>query len=630
VKRFPQFAVGPYRPIYLWGGPGTVRMNRLKFMNVTVDQVAHHEVHSPAAADRVLNQMRCNWVHLTYDWGFPPEVEQEDWDSFEQGAAAYHQAGSQVFAYIQSANCVYDGSYRQKDWYALDPRGRKITYFTYGGRYIACMGNPDWRQHLREMVRGALERGADGIFLDNLFHGSQPYSLWGAWLGAAGCYCARCRDQFREDTGQSMPVGLQPVTRAVAGYLRWRAEQVTSLVAELGAYADQLRPGTPISANDFDPVLRNSYLIYGIDLDSLAQVQDITMIENYGLARYDGGRLPRLVNNALTIRTARVLVGGAAHLSVLSYDVGIGFDDVYPLRRYHQGIAEAAACGTSMTTKGTEYHDGTQMSVLSAARYGRIQAAIGQYHSWLEANAGVFDDRRINLAPVALLFPGEPLWLRWQELAPVYFGAGQVLTHGGIPWRVVRPGDPLEGVQALLAFEDLDTVGWEQTTPPTILVSRLPGWSLRRPGAVARNNLLRGVVGFVARAGFKAYSDLRLARHLLDRLGMPKVVTQSPLYSVPGESARNTLLGALPKPIFPRVRSEKPVLIEIWRAGDRQQVHLVNYDSAPQAVQVDFGSPVAAQTLSPDGAEGSEYRGDRLELLLDVYQILLLNVAAGK
>ena len=39
-----QFSIGHYRPIYIWGGPGTIRMNRLKFMNVQVDEFVHNEV----------------------------------------------------------------------------------------------------------------------------------------------------------------------------------------------------------------------------------------------------------------------------------------------------------------------------------------------------------------------------------------------------------------------------------------------------------------------------------------------------------------------------------------------------------------------------------------------------------
>ena len=104
------FRVGPYRPIYLWGGPGTIRMNRLKFMNQPVDEEAHHQAHKLDGAKRVLEDLYCNWVHLMYNWGFPPEVEQEDWDDFKRAVQIYHEQDSQVFAYIQTSNCVFGNS----------------------------------------------------------------------------------------------------------------------------------------------------------------------------------------------------------------------------------------------------------------------------------------------------------------------------------------------------------------------------------------------------------------------------------------------------------------------------------------------------------------------------------------
>ena len=99
-SRNSPFKIGTYRPIYLWGGPGTIRMNRLKFLDVEVDETAHNEVHAPEGAQIVLDELYCNWVHLTYNWGFPPEVEAEDWDAFEQGAKVYHALGRRLSALI--------------------------------------------------------------------------------------------------------------------------------------------------------------------------------------------------------------------------------------------------------------------------------------------------------------------------------------------------------------------------------------------------------------------------------------------------------------------------------------------------------------------------------------------------
>ena len=49
---------------------------------------------------------------------------------------------------------------------------------------------------------------------------------------------------------------------------------------------------------DFDPVLRDSYLLYGIDLEALAKKQDIVMIEGFGLPLWEEQPKPRLANGA--------------------------------------------------------------------------------------------------------------------------------------------------------------------------------------------------------------------------------------------------------------------------------------------------------------------------------------------
>jgi hypothetical protein len=231
---------------------------------------------------------------------------------------------------------VYSGSFVEKDWYALSSKGKKIYY--YSGRYMTDWTHPEWIQHLKDLARGALERGADGIFFDNMWYGEEPNGLMGAWLGGAGCYCERCRSLYREETGREIPEKIFPDREEVADYLRWRANRVTAVMQELADFIHTLDPNVPISANDYDVTMRNSYLTYGIDVEALSKVHDIIMVENFALPRWDEAPKPRLANNALTIRNTRAFVRDRAHLSVLSYDVGIGFDPVYPPRRHQQGI----------------------------------------------------------------------------------------------------------------------------------------------------------------------------------------------------------------------------------------------------------------------------------------------------
>jgi hypothetical protein len=615
------FQIGRYRPIYLWGGPGTIRMNRLKFMNQPVNEAAHHEVHQPQGAQRVLEHLYCNWVHLMYDWGFPPEIERQDWDDFGRAATIYHRMGSQVFAYVQTSNCVYAGSFRQKDWYARDHRGGKVYY--YSGRYMACLTHPEWQEHLKEIIRGAIERGADGIFFDNLWHGEMPIALFGAWLGAAGCHCTRCKAQFLEFSGYPIPTRIRSDDPVVSVYLRWRAGQVTQLIAGMAEYADQLQPGTPVSANDYDIIMRNTYLVFGQEPRDLARVKRVTMVENFALPRWDGWASQRLANNALTIRNSLPLIG-EAHLSVLSYDVGIGFDGVYAPRRYQQGIGEAAACGASMTIKGTEYYQDGQHTTLTPAEFAPVHQAIGAYNRWLEAHADGYQ-RRKNAAPVGLLYPAEKLWLSWGRLAPVYLGACQALLVEGIPWRVVTTPQELAGLKALLVFtpDGLEGLSLPPDLEP-IYVPELDGWAPPPESLAARTPALRALLAWIAHGLMNAYMGSKLARRIFDGLGLPRLITQTALFRVPPQEARRGLVAALPQGITPRLESPEPALIEVWEQDGCLQVHLVNYAAQAQVVKLYFSRRVNARALSPDRDDPSVYSGEILDVLLDIYKVLLV------
>ncbi|WP_322798793.1 hypothetical protein [Thermoflexus sp.] len=611
--RHDELSIGRHRPIYLWAGPGTIRMNRLKFMGAPVDVEAHLEAYTEAGAQRVAEELGNNWAYLTYNWGFPPEIEQEDWETFEKAAAIYHQRGIRVFAYIQTSNAVFDGSHRARDWFAQDPRGRPIYYYT--GRYMTCWLHPDWLAHLRDRIRDAIARGADGIFFDNPWHAAQPLLFARMWLGPAGCYCPRCRRAFQQATGLEIPRSLEPEREEAARlYLRWRAQQVTDTLTALADYARSLRPDIVISANDFDAVMRPSFLIYGIDLAKLARVQDILMIEDYGLPRWDGDRL---VNNALTLRTARALAGETP-LSTLPYDRGIGFDGVYPPRRFQQAIAEAAACGAILVIKGTEFVEGGTFTVLTAPRYAEQRRAIGTYQRWLADHAALYEGRE-NCAPLALLHPGDALWAEWTRIAPLYFGAAQTLLDAGIPWRVVRSPDEAMDARVLVSVQPPSGVAgfhgrW-------IVLSELRGWRDlgrgERPIAPAVRRVLEGIgLGL-----YRAYFRSRLARRWMDRLQMVHFFVQSPYFQLPPASLRQELLAAI-GPIAPRAIASQPVLIEVWRRGSEEQIHLVNYGATEQEVEIQFPSGRSGRWISPDGGAGA-FEGDRIRLRLDVYAVLI-------
>lgn len=615
--------IGNYRPIYLWGGPGTVRMNKLKFMDVRNDVQVHLDAHKPQGAKCVVDDLYCNWIHLMYDWGFPAEVEVEDWESFRDGAQTYHDLGHKVFAYIQSSNCVFDGTHIQQDWYARNAAGNKTHYFTFDRRFMACLAHPAWQEHIRSLVKGAIERGADGIFLDNLFQGEYPMSMFGAWLGTTGCHCENCQRTYYERSGEHIPTRLVENDPNLQQYLEFRASQVTQLVDMVREYANQLQPGTPISCNDFDPILRNSYLNYGIDISKLANVQDIVMIENFGLPLWTPTPQPRLANNALTVRNARVMVKNNAHLDVLSYDVGIGFDPVYSPRQYQQGIAEASALGVTMTTKGTEYHDGTQMTLLTDPQYAEVHQAIGRYHRWLEQNTYIYA-QRTNVSPIGVAFPGNTLWIHWLRLAQNYFDVQQTLTTNGLPWQIVDLNDGVDPIIDTLIVISPQLISQipSDYNGKVIKTYELPSWQPSEASRIATHPTGNRLITFVLNTLMKAYTVNRFFRWFFDKLQLAKTFTQSPFYFIPPQAKQDELLSELSGDMDPSVSAQEPVLIDYWSQGGNHQIHLVNYSTAPQQVTISLPWEGSTTLITPDEETTLEISGQNAVLMLNIYAII--------
>ncbi len=593
-----EFRIGNYRPINLWAGPGTIRMNRLKFMQVDVDEKVHFDAHQSSGAELVVKQLYQNWIHLTYSWGFPPEVEQEDRKSFETAAHAYHQQAAKVFAYIQSSNCVYAGSFIKKDWYARTPKGKKVYY--YSGRYMTCFQNNDWINYLKDRISDAINRGTDGIFFDNLWYGLQPNSLFDTWLGGAGCYCKICQQTYLNEIGSPLPTFIDLQKKEVRDYIEWRAKKMTSVFRQLSSFARSLKPDVVIGANDYDPVMRPVKLIFGIDFEALAPIQDVTMIENFALTNWVEEPEKILVNNALKVRSSQSFLSAKKHLSMLSYDVGIGFDPVYPTRRILTAMAEAAALGCSMTTKGTEYHDGEKMTLLTAPEYSDQQKAIGDFHRWLETNQSIYQSQRQRIAEIGILHPGDLLWQKWQQIAPIFFAVQQTLLANGIPWKVIQNLNEVDDLQQIIIFDEQSLPQLEPSDLKIINAMTLQSWVYKSQSFLDHKPVLRSAVSGIGDQLIRMYHGNKFMRKLMDWLGMSKLVTHTPFFKLPDEPFQNELINLISIEKF-RVFSEHPVLIDVWENNQSGfNIHLVNYHTHNQTIKLKIPEKTYIKILYPE------------------------------
>lgn len=632
----PSLGVGHHRPVYFWAGPDTVRMNRLKFMDQPVNQDVHLQAHTPQAAHR-LAEAGFNWAYLMYNWGFPPDEDQAQRESFHQAVECFHQAGIRVLGYVQLSNCAYTGAYKERDWYAVDPWGNPIYYYT--GRYMICWHHPQWRDQLRERVRGVLEAGADGVFLDNPWMGLHALSLAGTWVTGAGCYCDRCYTAYAEVAdGAPIPRRLDPSDPGTRHYLAWRVDVVWDLVDELARYAHSLRPEALVVENVYDAINRNHFADFGVDLRRAAQVSDLVMIEDHSLPRLVSEDV--LINNAITCKGAQAW-SGSTPVTTDPYIEGIGFDPVYTPRQFRRAVAEGAACGTATVVKGTEFFDARDggFTLLTGEPFAAERRALGRIHRWLEGHADLYQDRR-EASPLAIYFPYVTLPFDWRYAAPITFAACQALLVEGVPFRIVGPGE-WDDVEVLVVppardgglaqrLSDFVAAGGRAVALGEARPGAQLAWARARsgPSLLQRHDALRAAVGRVAMLLFRSYFTSRTVRRLLDGMGITQRVLQgsaegNPLYAVPPAGERAALLDAIDPPPLPRATAPRPVLIEWWRKDGVDQLHLVNYDDAPQEVSVELPWRVRARALSPDREEVPALEGARFQLPLDVYTVLL-------
>jgi hypothetical protein len=259
-------------------------------------------------------------------------------------------------------------------------------------------------------------------------------------------------------------------------------------------------------------------------------------------------------------------------------------------------------------------------TLLTAGQFAPEREGIGQMHCWLAKCADLYQNRR-NVAPVGLLYPDEGLWQSWHQVAPRYFGIGQALLAAGVPWRVVTAEDDWSGLDVLYC---LDRAPVREPIPSglrIVSVSDLAGWEPPPPSFLARHKIARSAASWVAGRLFQTYFRSRLARRLVDGLGLVHFFWQTPLFRLPPAPTRQALVAELGKRPHPRVTAEAPVLVELWRQGDKLQLHLVNYASEPQPVKVDLGQSISGRAVSPDNPT-VEFTHRTLDVLLDVYTVI--------
>jgi hypothetical protein len=609
---------GLVRGVYLWAGQATVDLNRVKFPDMEVDEAAHHHALTPAAAEE-LASVGFDFAFLSMNWGFPPEREARHWREYRRAVASYHEKGLRVLGYVQSSNCVAVGSYCERDWFALTPRGNRITYFR--NRLMTCWNHPDWIAEVEAHAVRAVEAGADGVFFDNIWMGSPAWSLGETVAGFAGCACVRCRDAFRHATGCAIPTRLSddPVVRSA--YVRWRGEVAATRLRDWADAARAARPGTLAVANVNDAMLRDVRSLLGIDLERLQGALDMLLVENIAMPHFDASRR-RLVANALPLKALQALTPRAA-VAGLTYETGIGLDGQPAPEKAYRAVAECAAVGASPVVKGTEYLDSRhRFTVMTCREFRPLRRSLTPLLNWIADHEELFHGSRPD-AEVAILLDHELDEEDWEATAPLGLAIGLLLIRRGIPFRYLSTAHACEteGLTRLLVPEGATVP--EVEGDARVVVVRRRELGLRPRSAIGSSARVLRWADVPMRLLVSLYFGHAAIRRLLDGIGATARVLQSSHFKLPPLSTRmSERLRDLRPPWFD---TPTAVLVERRTARDGALLaHLVNYTDAPCSVEVDPGPLGVPELLSPDRYSRIESPGSPgpFRVNLDRYAVL--------
>ena len=598
------------RGVYLWAGEATIALQRAKFPDHGIDLAAHREAYSERSA-RELARTGLNLALLSMNWGFPPEEERAHWRDFEAAVRVFNDAGISVIGYAQASNCLARGSYAEREWYALDPVGRRISYFR--DRLMTCWLAEEWTNEVGNHAERAVAGGAQGVFFDNLWLGATPWTIGGSVGGFAGCACPRCRVRFRHDMGQELPARIT-LDRAAQDYLEWRAAVVTQRLAEWSERVRSCHPDAVVLANNCDVLLRDTRSLFGLDPIQLAPYQDALLLENVAVPRFDAARR-LLVTNALTLKALHALVPERPVLAV-TYEHGIGLDGPPNPRRLRRTIAETAAIGAASLLKGSEYLDSAgDFTVITAPALDQARQEAGQMLRWLADHAHLYEDA-IRDPAVGVLLDADALQANWGRVAPPTFAAALALQFCGIPYNFVR-ADRLQDDGS--AFPIIVPPG---ITQPRLALNWVDWGALDVPGrapTLTDTAFLRAAADPVMSALSRHYFKRAGVRRAIDRTGLTRWFLQSPFFRIPRQA--RLLVAQLPAGSSV-VSAPEPVLVERTRRTDGTQLlHLVNYGATTNRMVVE-GFPRAGIVHSPDPGLLYSLEGGRLQLDLDIYAVI--------
>jgi hypothetical protein len=257
-------------------------------------------------------------------------------------------------------------------------------------------------------------------------------------LGPIGTYDEASRHAYAAAfNGAEIPSLLDSRSEATRQYMRWRAEAAVSAVRAWSQTARELNPAIVICANNLDGLDRNSFVTIGADLESLADVQDVLLLEDFAMPclQEDGSVIANAINIGATQARADI-----TPVSTLPFREGPGYEHAPSPRQFSRAMAEAAAMNVPLVVNGTGYLHRNELTLLLHSRYGPQQRVLSAMNHWLDEN-GLWLSQRRPTSPLGVYHPYEAVRWEWNRITPVFIAACETLLVNGYPLRIVGDDD---------------------------------------------------------------------------------------------------------------------------------------------------------------------------------------------
>jgi len=330
---------------YSWGGPGTIRMIKVKYFNPRIDEHSLMTCYDYDYLARVQDLFGITDFWAMYSWGFNDETEAEDRRFLLDRLDNFKRLGIRLHAYIQGPNLVY-ADFPDKDWWARDERGRTIAY--YKGRHMCSIHNTDYVDYILNKIRATYDMGFDGIYVDNIQHGqlgapAQPGKLPFVFAGDRSQNAQR---DFKAATGHDIPLDFEAEPAITQTYLDFRVAANTRFINQLAetVHAGGMEFGT----NYYDPKF-NPRHIYGVDLNESSDSQDYILFETHALPRDDGRRHNGYIDKLMQSHSIDKPV------FVVAYAHGVGMEPQFTQAQIDNIFSEGTNAQFHVCLKGSEF-----------------------------------------------------------------------------------------------------------------------------------------------------------------------------------------------------------------------------------------------------------------------------------